>query len=67
MPKPQTREQDAAILAVWGDVEAENADHSTMYVIQMTADRAGVSYERVVDALGRRAKATGIMDERARV
>lgn len=39
------------ILTTYGMVEEEFEDKSTEFVIQMTADRSGATYEQVVNAL----------------
>ena len=54
---------DQRIRAIWDEVDADNPDKSTAWVGQMTADRAGVSYDRVFDALERTARTPNTQQE----
>jgi hypothetical protein len=45
---------DQRIGEMWDTVSEEFGSKSTEFCLQMTADRASVTYERMVDALTRR-------------
>ena len=50
---------DERILAAWSEIDTENPDKSTPWVASMVADRCGVEYDRVFDALTREAQREG--------
>ena len=39
------------IMQVWDDIEEDQPDRSTEYMMQATAERAGVPYDTMLDAL----------------
>lgn len=50
---------DTRILEAWAEIDGEYPDKSTEWVASMVADRCGVEYGRVFDALTREAQANG--------
>lgn len=52
-------ETDKRILEAWAEIDGEYPDKSTPWIASMVAERCGVEYGRVFDALSREAKANG--------